>query len=284
MDLTIYRFARITTAFLILLFASHQSSAHNNPKFVNIPLESIQINTSTESVCVKPNEKAHSFNIKPPKETVRVVFEIEPKTTSDISFSLCQDNITIVEDLKNGSEVMPGKLDFDKPVFISNIRSDQDASITLKISARIIEEKKKKSSANTSAGKKVYKKANCVGCHKWHGDGGGGYGGAALSLRKTQLNADLIKYVVACGKPSSGMPYHGRKVYKTDNTDCYDSTAEELGEDLPPRARKLLSERELNAVVDYVVNVIQGSGEPTLEQCTAYWGEKSRQCDSFKKK
>ena len=24
-------------------------------------------------------------------------------------------------------------------------------------------------------GKAVYKKANCVGCHKWHGGGGGGY-------------------------------------------------------------------------------------------------------------
>ena len=25
----------------------------------------------------------------------------------------------------------------------------------------------------------TYKKGNCMGCHKWHGDGGPGYGGAA---------------------------------------------------------------------------------------------------------
>ena len=37
----------------------------------------------------------------------------------------------------------------------------------------------------TDAGKAVFKRANCVGCHKWHGNGGGGYGGDALSLRKT---------------------------------------------------------------------------------------------------
>ena len=34
-------------------------------------------------------------------------------------------------------------------------------------------------------GLSTYKKGNCMGCHKWHGDGGPGYGGAALSLRET---------------------------------------------------------------------------------------------------
>ena len=38
----------------------------------------------------------------------------------------------------------------------------------------------------TNAGKTVFSRANCVGCHKWHGNGGGGYGGDALSLRKTE--------------------------------------------------------------------------------------------------
>ena len=27
-------------------------------------------------------------------------------------------------------------------------------------------------------GLSTYKKGNCMGCHKWHGDGGPGYGGA----------------------------------------------------------------------------------------------------------
>src|SRR5258707_6850619 len=29
----------------------------------------------------------------------------------------------------------------------------------------------------TDVGKAVFKRANCFGCHKWHGNGGGGYGG-----------------------------------------------------------------------------------------------------------
>ena len=45
-----------------------------------------------------------------------------------------------------------------------------------------------------------YKKANCVGCHKWHGDGGGGYGGAALSLRKTILTREQIIETIGCGQ------------------------------------------------------------------------------------
>jgi mono/diheme cytochrome c family protein len=44
----------------------------------------------------------------------------------------------------------------------------------------------------TDAGKAVFKRANCFGCHKWHGNGGGGYGGDALSLRKTQLAREQI--------------------------------------------------------------------------------------------
>jgi mono/diheme cytochrome c family protein len=51
----------------------------------------------------------------------------------------------------------------------------------------------------TNAGKAVFSKANCVGCHKWHGHGGGGYGGDALSLRKTELTREQIIETVAAG-------------------------------------------------------------------------------------
>lgn len=41
-------------------------------------------------------------------------------------------------------------------------------------------------------GMRIFKSANCVGCHKWSGTGGGGYGGAAANLRATELTADQI--------------------------------------------------------------------------------------------
>src|ERR1700712_1007685 len=63
-------------------------------------------------------------------------------------------------------------------------------------------------------GKKVYERANCVGCHKWSGVGGGGYGGAALSLRATQLSHDDIVEIVTCGRPGTGMPHFTTDPYK----------------------------------------------------------------------
>ena len=55
----------------------------------------------------------------------------------------------------------------------------------------------------TDAGKAVFKRANCFGCHKWHGNGGGGYGGDALSLRKTELTREQIIETVTCGRPGT---------------------------------------------------------------------------------
>lgn len=131
---------------------------------------------------------------------------------------------------------------------------------------------------NFSAGKAVYKKANCIGCHKWHGKGGGGYGGVALSLRDTPLDEAALALVVRCGRPASGMPYHSRKAYKGEDRSCYESTREELGDAMPPRARYFLKDEEIEAVVEYVSKQIQGRGEPGYTDCTAFWGVDAKRC------
>ena len=56
-------------------------------------------------------------------------------------------------------------------------------------------------------GQAIYKRANCVGCHNFgDGQGGGGYGGAALSLRETALDEELIVQTISCGRPGTGLP------------------------------------------------------------------------------
>src|SRR5690349_15121153 len=72
---------------------------------------------------------------------------------------------------------------------------------------------------NADAGFRVYKSANCVGCHKWSGVGGGGYGGAALSLRDTKLDREQIVKTIHCGRPGAGMPYFERDAYETGACD-----------------------------------------------------------------
>jgi mono/diheme cytochrome c family protein len=137
-----------------------------------------------------------------------------------------------------------------------------------------------RSADDLELGKRVYKKANCVGCHKWHGGGGGGYGGAALSLRATELDRDQLIEVVRCGRPGTRMPYHDRHAYQT--TPCYGGmTKADLGEDFPAQAAIFLREQEILAVVDYVQTQLQGKGEPTKADCIAFWGEGERQCQSM---
>ena len=129
-------------------------------------------------------------------------------------------------------------------------------------------------------GKAVYKKANCVGCHKWHGAGGGGYGGAALSLREMELTREQFLEVVRCGRPATRMPYHDRRAWKKQMP-CFEMTRQEIGSDAPPKAAKLLRPEEIDAVADYVYAAVVGKGEPTKAECVAFWGEDARECTRF---
>ncbi|MEO8716280.1 MAG: hypothetical protein ABI369_14830 [Acetobacteraceae bacterium] len=123
---------------------------------------------------------------------------------------------------------------------------------------------------------------NCAGCHKWDGHGGGGYGGAALSLRETQLDLEQIVTTVGCGRPGTGMPYHLRDAYTTAHP-CYGFTATAaLGKEAPLEADHFLRPAEIAEVADYVVATIKGRGEATFAECQAFYGTGSRVCDVYR--
>jgi mono/diheme cytochrome c family protein len=132
----------------------------------------------------------------------------------------------------------------------------------------------------TDAGKRVYQRANCVGCHKWHGDGGGGYGGDALSLRKMVLTRAQIIQTVNCGRPSTGMPYFARGAFET--VDCYGKKRADLADGMPPEANVFLRPAEVEQVADYVLAHVKGKGEPTYDQCIEFFGSGSRACNTFR--
>ena len=130
-------------------------------------------------------------------------------------------------------------------------------------------------------GKEIYKvKANCQFCHKWDASGDTGYGGIALSLRKSALTREQFAEVVKCGRPLTGMPYHDRFSY-TDKR-CYGVTLDELGKDAPPMG-EFLSAREIDAVVKYLFAKAVGHGPATYEDCVDFWGRDTRQCEPMKK-
>jgi mono/diheme cytochrome c family protein len=130
-------------------------------------------------------------------------------------------------------------------------------------------------------GKEIYKiKANCQYCHKWDASGDTGYGGIALSLRKTALTREQFVEVIKCGRPMTGMPYHDQYAY-TDKR-CYGMTREDLGKDMPLLGESL-SPREIDAVVKYLYARAIGHGDATYEDCVDFWGKDTRQCEPMKK-
>ena len=138
---------------------------------------------------------------------------------------------------------------------------------------------------DVALGRAVFARANCVGCHKWHGNGGGGYGGAALSLRKTQLDREQIVKTVTCGRPGTGMPYFLRDVYADEAADhpCYGYSRKDLtGDNHVAEAGTFLRPAEIEAVADYVLTNIKGHGEPNLAECVAFFGDASRVCEIYK--
>lgn len=132
----------------------------------------------------------------------------------------------------------------------------------------------------TDAGKAVFKRANCFGCHKWHGNGGGGYGGDALSLRKTDLDRAQLVETVTCGRPGTGMPYFARGSY--DTSKCYAMSRTDVGDRIPPEGASLLRPSDIEAVADYVLVKLKGKGEPTHDECIAFFGSTSRVCDVYR--
>jgi cytochrome c5 len=130
-------------------------------------------------------------------------------------------------------------------------------------------------------GKEIFKsKAVCQYCHKWDASGDQGYGGNALSLRKTQLTPEQLTEVVKCGRPGTGMPYHDRFAY-TDKR-CYGHTRDEMGNDLPPAGNDFLSNREVEAVVKYLFATDVGRGPATYQDCINFWGKDTKQCEPMK--
>lgn len=139
-----------------------------------------------------------------------------------------------------------------------------------------------RASEPTEQGKRIYR-MDCSGCHKWDGHGWGGYGGAALSLRETQLNREQIITTVECGRPGTGMPYHLRDAYMAEHP-CYGLTSRDsLGKEAPLEANNFLRLPDIEAVVDYVLANIKGRGEPTFAECQAFFDTSSRVCDDLRK-
>jgi hypothetical protein len=129
-------------------------------------------------------------------------------------------------------------------------------------------------------GLRVFKSANCMGCHKWSGTGGGGYGGAAANLRKTTLSLDQIEQTIRCGRLATGMPHFEEDAYSDGH--CYGLKKSELtATQMPPEPDRPLRPADIKAVAKYVFDQLKGLGEPNFAQCQTFFGTGTRACDVY---
>ena len=127
-------------------------------------------------------------------------------------------------------------------------------------------------------GLNVYKKGNCMGCHSWHGKGGGH--GAAVSLRNTELTINEIINVIKCGRPGTGMPYFLKKAYKEEK--CYDTIFEDYDEsNRPVNSQKFLSSKQIEAVSIFVREVLQNK-KLDKNYCEFFYEKGSKACVNLK--
>jgi mono/diheme cytochrome c family protein len=122
-------------------------------------------------------------------------------------------------------------------------------------------------------------------CRNCHGGLANGIGDVPQdpqgpNLRETTLQPAEIAEVIRCGRPGTEMPHFDARAY-TDRR-CYDVTAAELGDAVPP-AGSSLSPRQIDAIVALLVTRFVGKPDPTYEECVAFWGEGATTCGRYPK-
>ena len=128
------------------------------------------------------------------------------------------------------------------------------------------------------SGLSIYKKANCMGCHSWNGNGGGGYG-AGPSIRVSELNSKELFNIIKCGLPGTGMPYFFKKSYIEES--CYDSFLDDYDENYRPIiSKKFLNKKQINSLVYFIENELQGR-IVTKEYCKSFFRKKTKVCDNL---
>ncbi len=120
--------------------------------------------------------------------------------------------------------------------------------------------------------------SNCRDCHGGLGNGepDDPRSPKGMSLRTTSLTQEQIAEVIKCGRPGTPMPYFDKRAY-TD-TRCYDSTAEDLGDQTPRPGLPSYNDRQIKALAAFIAARFVGKGPVTKEECTAFWGENASSC------
>ena len=138
------------------------------------------------------------------------------------------------------------------------------------------------SAQNLSLGKRIWEtKAWCPRCHGWSGIGGVGEDDRApqgANLRETMMDRTILEEVIKCGMPATEMPHFTRLAWADEDHACFGMTEADVGNDKPFKAEKHLIQREIDALLDYMMAKVVGRGPVTKEECEEYFSPGSDRC------
>jgi len=137
--------------------------------------------------------------------------------------------------------------------------------------------------ADVAEGLNLYlHKGDCQACHGWAADGRkmDSQMPDGSNLRETRLDRARLVTTIKCGRPGTGMPAFDKFAY-TDGR-CYGMKQADLKSPMPdPPAT--FQPREVDLVVDFLMQKVVGKGAMDRAKCIDYWGSDVDACQEFKK-
>jgi len=140
--------------------------------------------------------------------------------------------------------------------------------------------------ANIADGARLFRqKGNCQTCHGWAGDGRkmDSQMPDSANLRETKLERQDLMTTIKCGRPGKDMPAFDKFAYSDGR--CYglkqaDLKSRQLTMPDPPAT---LTQREIEAVTDFLLVKIVGQGSMSHAKCIEFWGSEVETCNEFPK-
>ena len=136
---------------------------------------------------------------------------------------------------------------------------------------------------DVAEGMRLYlQKGDCQSCHGWAADGRkmDSQMPDSPNLRETRLDRARLITTIKCGRPGTGMPAFDKFAYSDGR--CYGMKQADLKSPMsdPPST---LQQREIDLLVDFLLQKVVGKGQMDRAKCIEYWGSEVEACREFPK-
>jgi mono/diheme cytochrome c family protein len=135
--------------------------------------------------------------------------------------------------------------------------------------------------ADIADGMRLYlQKGDCQACHGWAADGRkmDSQMPDGSNLRETRLDRARLIQTIKCGRPGTGMPAFDKLAYSDGRCGIKQADLTSPMPDPPATFQP----REIELVVDFLLQKVVGKGPMDRAKCIEYWGSDVEACREFR--